>query len=159
MIRPNKPVILFCDFDNTHHQDALVRLINAYKQDPMGGSVPFTEDEGRTLVKSLSSHPSCFVMFVMYKGEYVGLATCFINYSTFRLAPYINVHDVVILEPYRGVGLGKALLMKIINIASERGYCKVNLEVRQDNHPAKALYASLGFKECETPMYFWERLL
>lgn len=154
-----KPVTLFCDFSNDNHKAALVKLINAYKQDPMGGSVPFNEDEGLILIQNLASHPSCFVLFVMYNGKVSGLATCFINYSTFRLTPYINIHDLFVLKSCRGKGLAKALLQKVINIASDRGYCKVNLEVREDNLGAKALYTEFGFTECEPPMHFWQRLL
>lgn len=150
---------LFCDFNNSTHAAALVQLINSYKQDPMGGSVPFSDEEGQILIKGLASHSSCFVLFGLCDDVYAAMATCFVNYSTFRLAPYINIHDLIVLDTYRGKGLGKAMLQKLFQIASERGYCKVNLEVREDNSRAKTLYAGLGFAECEPPMHFWERLV
>ena len=150
---------LFCDFNNCAHAKAVVQLINAYKQDPMGGSVPFSDAEGHILLKGLASHPSCFVMFGLYENVFASMATCFVNYSTFRLAPYINIHDLIVLDAYRGKGIGRAILQKLLQIAAERGYCKVNLEVREDNYRAKTLYANLGFTECEPPMHFWERLV
>ena len=61
--------------------------------------------------------------------------------------------------PIRGAGLGRALLDKIIVIAGERGYCKVNLEVRDDNTVAKELYSSLGFQDTVPPMHFWTKFL
>jgi ribosomal protein S18 acetylase RimI-like enzyme len=66
---------------------------------------------------------------------------------------------VIVLKEFRGKGLGKALIAKLINISEERGYCKLTLEVREDNQNARQLYQSLGFRDCEPRMYFWTRKL
>jgi len=97
------------------------------------------------------------VLFVVYKNEIAGLATCFINFSTFNLKSYINIHDIIIYQHYRGKNLGRALLSEIISIAQQRNYIKVTLEVRDDNTNAKALYQSLGFKDTEPIMHFWTK--
>ena len=69
------------------------------------------------------------------------------------------IHDVVIHSNFRGKGLGKALLERIIEESEIRGYCKLTLEVREDNTSAMALYKNLGFIECEPNMYFWTKTL
>jgi ribosomal protein S18 acetylase RimI-like enzyme len=85
------------------------------------------------------------------------MATCFINFSTFKAKPFINIHDVVIDKQHRGKGFGKNLLNKIESIAIERNYCKITLEVREDNYTAQSLYYDLGFKEGMPEMYFWTK--
>jgi ribosomal protein S18 acetylase RimI-like enzyme len=99
------------------------------------------------------------VLFVTVGDEVAGLATCFTNFSTFKVKPYINIHDIVIDEAFRRLGLGRKLLQQIGTIAAERGCCKVTLEVREDNETAKALYQSLGFEECAPKMLFWTKTL
>lgn len=149
----------FCDFNNPVHRKKLVELINHYITDPMGANVltsPLREDE---LISGLAFNPSAFVIFILSNNKYVGLATCFVNFSTFKARPYINIHDVVILKEYRGKGLGKKLLERIIEIAEERNYCKITLEVREDNENAKKLYNKLGFKDTEPVMHFWTKPL
>jgi ribosomal protein S18 acetylase RimI-like enzyme len=49
--------------------------------------------------------------------------------------------------------------MYVIEKARELGYCKVTLEVRDDNRNAKELYQSLGFKDTEPKMHFWTKVI
>ena len=52
---------------------------------------------------------------------------------------------------YRGKGAGKAILEHLIAEARERGYTWVGLEtgVPEPFVPARTLYASYGFKDCD----------
>jgi len=127
--------------------------------DPMGGCVPLSVEKQQKLVSELATHPTSFVLFAKVKGEFVGMAVCFVNFSTFRCAPYINIHDLIVHSDCRGKGVGKAIMNEIINTAVQKQYCKVNLEVREDNEVGMNLYRELGFKECNPPMKFWERII
>lgn len=149
--------IIQCDFKSPVHRQKVVELIDAYMNDPMGGGNPMPEKNKIPLVKGLEAHPAAFVLFAIENGVYVGIATCFINFSTFNVKPYINVHDLAVVKSGRGKGIGRKLLERVIEISKERDYCKVTLEVRSDNLNAQGLYKSLGFKECEPVMHFWEK--
>jgi ribosomal protein S18 acetylase RimI-like enzyme len=149
----------FCDFSNGDHCSRLAALINQYIADPMGGGTPLTYRQQLRLVDGLNNHPACFVLFVLADQQIVGLATCFINFSTFKAKSYINIHDILIDSELRGKGLGKKLLEQIESIAAERKYCKITLEVREDNHIAQNLYTELGFKDVEPKMHFWTKEL
>jgi len=143
-----------CDYENPLHLEALVGLLNHYMTDPMGDALPLNKLKQLRLVDGLANHPSALVLFVLYNGEIVGLSTCFINFSTFNVKPYLYVHDVIVYDVFRGKGLGKALMVYLIELSRERDYCKITLEVREDNLQAQGLYHSLGFDECTPNMLF-----
>jgi len=149
----------FCDFENPVHLDALANLLNLYMADPMGDAPPLNKLKQLRLVDGLASHPSALVLFVLYDEEITGLATCFINFSTFNVKSYLNIHDLIVHSAYRHKGLGKALMERLIEISVERSYCKITLEVREDNILAQGLYRSLGFEECNPNMLFWTKKL
>jgi ribosomal protein S18 acetylase RimI-like enzyme len=151
--------IIECDFNNPEHREQIVRLISAYMLDPMGGEEAMADDVKLNLVDVLENHPARLVLLAKVGNEYAGITNCFINISTFRAKPYFNVHDVTVLKEYRGKGIGRKLLEKVIEIARNRGYCKITLEVREDNKNAKALYQSLGFSDYEPFMHFWTKTL
>lgn len=155
----NKPEIIFCDYSNSLHIDALIKLLGEYMNDPMGEASPYSEKQKMNLVEGLKNHHSSFVLLAKLDNQFVGMATCFINFSTFRCAPYINIHDLTVLPSFRGNGIGRLIMNKIFEIGSERECCKVNLEVREDNPVAMHLYSDMGFKECNPPMKFWEFIL
>lgn len=50
-------------------------------------------------------------------------------------------------DEYRGQGLAKMIIKKLIAYAKEKGYSKIILDTWQDSISARKLYAALGFKE------------
>ena len=147
----------FCNFKNPDHLVALSDLMLQYMNDPMGDAPNLNELEQLQLVNGLSNHPAAFVLFILSDGVIAGLSTCFVNFSTFNVKSYLNVHDVIVGLDYRGKGLGKRLLQKLVSISKECGYCKITLEVREDNVVAQSLYRSLDFEESEPKMFFWTK--
>lgn len=150
----------FYDPSNEYHCKQLVWLINHYMTGPMGGcDHPLTLREQLHLLDGMAEQSSGFVLFAILDNEIVGLVTCFINFSTFKAKKYLNIHDVIIQDAYRGLGIGRCLMERCIEISRERNYCKVTLEVRDDNTIAKKLYETLGFKDSAPVMHFWTKPL
>lgn len=56
-----------------------------------------------------------------------------------------EVVRIGVFPPYRGLGLGERLLRAGIAQCAEKGAVEINLEVRQSNATARALYEKLGF--------------
>ncbi len=148
-----------CDFENVDHLNALAELTNHYMEDPMGDFPPLNKIQQLRLVDGLANHPTAEVHFAIIENKVVGLATCFVNFSTFYVKPYLYIHDIVVLNEYRGKGIGKALMEMLIEKSTEKGHCKVTLEVREDNVVAQSLYKDLGFEECNPNMLFWTKKL
>ncbi|MGQ1946817.1 GNAT family N-acetyltransferase [Geofilum sp. OHC36d9] len=154
---PNQSVeIIKCNFKNPDHTTAFIDLLNEYMAHPMGDTTKLTQIQKETLIHELSIHPTAWVLLLKYDNKITGAATCFKNFSTFKAAPFINVHDLIISQHYRRKGLARKLLSGIITMAKEAQCCKVNLEVRADNEAAMALYRGIGFGECNPPMKFWQ---
>lgn len=57
----------------------------------------------------------------------------------------MRVVELLVLEPYRGRGIGKALLDAAKSLAAQEGYREVVLETQSCNAPAIGFYLSQGF--------------
>lgn len=153
------PQIVHCDFNNPTHTKALVDLMNHYMQDKMGDYPPLQGDAQKQLVEGLKDHPSKLVLLAEDNGQYVGLSNCFVNFGTFDVKPFINIHDIVVLNTARGKGIGRLLMQAITNEAKKLNCCKITLEVRADNQVAQNLYKSFDYKESAPAMHFWTKRL
>jgi len=127
------------------HVAAFLALLEHYARDPMGGGTGLADEVKRALPARLAEHPG-FVSFLAFvQNTPVGLINCFEGFSTFAARPLLNVHDLAVLDGYRGRGIGQALLAAAEQAARQRGCCKLTLEVLSNNHRALAAYARAGF--------------
>lgn len=134
------------DLTRPDHADAFIRLLDHYAHDPMGGGTGLAEEVKATLVERLRQVPHFYGALAFADGEAVGLINCFFGFSTFVGAPLLNVHDIVVHADVRGSGVGQALLAHVEHVASQRGCCKLTLEVLSNNHAALKSYERAGFK-------------
>ncbi|MDO9557461.1 MAG: tRNA (adenosine(37)-N6)-threonylcarbamoyltransferase complex transferase subunit TsaD [Coriobacteriia bacterium] len=66
-----------------------------------------------------------------------------------------HVMDLAVESAYRGMGIGRRLLLSLMRSAVEGGASRMTLEARPANMAARALYASVGFVEAGTrPGYY-----
>jgi [ribosomal protein S18]-alanine N-acetyltransferase len=63
-----------------------------------------------------------------------------------RGAETAEVHTVTVTEDHRRRGIGRRMLVALLEEAAARGASEVFLEVRVDNPAAQDLYRSLGFE-------------
>ena len=138
-------VIVEADLGNLQHQDAIVSLVDAYARDPMGGGKALPEEVRTALIPGLQRHPTTLVFLAWHSATPVGIAICFVGFSTFLACPLINIHDLAVLPAYRGQGIGRLLVEQVAAKGKALGCCKLTLEVRADNYPAQRLYEAVGF--------------
>jgi ribosomal protein S18 acetylase RimI-like enzyme len=150
--------------DNPAHAAAFLEMIDAYARDPMEGAMPLPERVRSKLVPALLAHPAHHV-FLAYDGtRVIGFSVCILGFSTFEARPLMNIHDIGVLAEYRGRGVGRHLMDRIERRARDLNCCKLTLEVRRDNLPARGLYTKLGFGQVQVgmppvPMEFWQKIL
>ncbi|MDB5886440.1 MAG: GCN5-related N-acetyltransferase [Polaromonas sp.] len=133
------------DYSNPAHGDALVRMLDAYAQDPAGGGQALSAFTKTHLVAELAARPQAFSVLAYSDGQPVGLVNCIEGFSTFTCRPLVNVHDVAVLASHRGRRVAEQMLALAETLARERGACKLTLEVLQGNARAIRLYERMGF--------------
>jgi len=139
--------IVLADYDNATDAAAVVDLLNAYAEDPMGGGESLSTFTRDNLVASLKDFPGAFSVLAFEGDTPVGLANCMLGFSTFACRPLINIHDFMVLPQARGKGASQSLLAFVEQEAVERRCCKVTLEVLAGNKVARGAYEKYGFKD------------
>ena len=72
-----------------------------------------------------------------------------------RRQPQADIQTIAVVEGARRQGLGRVLMLRMIDEARDRGATELFLEVRADNPGAKTMYDSLGFEEIAVrPRYY-----
>ena len=142
----NECVTVFrANYANPVHAMALVLLLDAYAQDPMGGGQALSEFAKANLVAALAARPQAFSVLAFDGDKPVGLVNCLEGFSTFACRPLVNVHDVAVLAGHRGQRIAEKMLALAEALARERGACKMTLEVLQGNAFAIRLYERTGY--------------
>ena len=75
-------------------------LLDAYARDAMGGGAALPDDARARLGPDLHlrvERGAAVVLLARCEGEPVGVAVCFVGYSTFRARPLLNLHDLAVL--------------------------------------------------------------
>jgi ribosomal protein S18 acetylase RimI-like enzyme len=152
--------VLLADLNNPTHQRAIVDLVDMYCRDEFGDSRPLPADIRERLIPGLVAHGGARVFLALDGDEPLGIAVCFLGFSTFRAQPLINIHDIAVAPAARGRGIGQALLAAVEAEARRLGCGKVTLEVRADNAVAMRAYQMAGFQGSEPHQtYFWSKRL
>jgi ribosomal protein S18 acetylase RimI-like enzyme len=137
--------VIAADLNEPQHQEAILHLINAYARDPMGDGRDLPAAVRDRLIPGLRQHPTSLVFLAFDDAIPVGVAVCFVGFSTFAARPLVNIHDLAVMPDSRGRGIGRLLLERVEAKGRELGCCKLTLEVREDNHRAQRLYQRFGF--------------
>ena len=133
------------DLHHLDHQQAILELTQTYAGDAMGGGEALSADVLERLIRGLQATPTTLVFLAYIENVPVGIATCFIGFSTFLAKPLINIHDLAVLPEYRGQGVGRKLLVAVEAKGIEMGCGKLTLEVQNENLTAQGIYKRAGF--------------
>ncbi|HEX7804276.1 MAG TPA: GNAT family N-acetyltransferase [Pseudoxanthomonas sp.] len=89
-------------------------------------------------------HPAAEVVIAEVDGQPAGFALFFHNFSTFLGRRGLSLEDLFVRPQYRGLGLGKRLMVHLAKLATERGCGRFEWSVLDWNEPAIRFYRSLG---------------
>ena len=93
--------------------------------------------------------PSAKVLIGRESEEPVAFAVYFFNFSTWLGRPGLYLEDLFVRPEARGRGYGRALLVRLAQIAQERGCGRMEWAVLDWNEPAIQFYKKLGAKPME----------
>ena len=163
-LREDRPLeIVDADLARRDHAEGVLRVLDSYASDPVGGGRPLADDVRERLVPGLRAHPTAHALLALSDGRAVGVIVWLLGFSTFAARPLLNLHDVAVLPEWRGRGIGRALLEAAEARGRQHGCCKLTLEVQDDNARARGLYRSFGFEDFEIggsgPTRFLEKRL
>lgn len=102
-------------------------------------------------VKKVLAHPDVEIWVARAGARIVGMATLIIVHKLCAISS--DVESVVVDEAYRGQGLGKALMKKLVARARARHAKRVDLTSNPARTAANAMYQKLGFKKRDTNVY------
>lgn len=88
--------------------------------------------------------PATYALVAEHAGAVVGFALYFRNFSTWEGVHGIYLEDLYVAPDQRGLGLGKALLTALAEIAVARGYARLEWAVLNWNQPSIDFYRGLG---------------
>ena len=82
--------IIQADLANTDHQQAIVHVLNTYAQEPVIIGKPLDERVLKDLIAGLQQHPTTVILLAYQGAQAVGIAVCFLGFSTFAAKPLIE---------------------------------------------------------------------
>jgi len=126
---------------------SLVHALAEYEK--LAHEVSATEAELHSYL--FGEKPAAEVIIAEWEGAPAGFALFFQNFSTFVGKPGLYLEDLFVKPELRGNGIGKALLVRLAQIARERDYGRMEWAVLDWNAPSIAFYKSLG----AVPMDDW----
>ena len=95
---------LEADLAREDHSADTLRLLDAYSSDTMGDGHPLSDVARRDLLPGLRQHPTTHVFLAYADGEAVGLAICFLGFSTFAAKRLLYIMDYFVQPAHRGRG-------------------------------------------------------
>jgi GNAT superfamily N-acetyltransferase len=101
-------------------------------------------DEAGLAAHLFGERPYAEALIAEVDGEPAGFALFFHNFSTFVGKPGLYLEDLFVRPAFRGLGLGKRLMVRLARIALERDCGRFEWSVLDWNTPAIDFYRSLG---------------
>lgn len=132
----------------------MIKELAAYEKEP--DAVESTEASLRRHLfgEGFGRGPSAEALVGEVDGVAQGVAIYFMNFSTWSGAPGLYLEDLFVRPEARRHGLGRALLSRLAQIATERGCKRMEWAVLDWNTPAQDFYKTLGAFEM-TGWHVW----
>lgn len=111
--------------------------------------VTITLEQEMRFIESKIEAERELMLIATIDGKHIG------NCSLMSIAPYKRYAHrcevaIALYKEYCGLGIGKAMMQTVLDVAKELGYEQAELEVISDNKNAIKMYESLGFEKYGT---------
>ena len=101
-------------------------------------------DEATLATQLFGDHPAAEVVIAEVDGQPAGFALFFHNFSTFLGQRGLYLEDLFVCPQFRGLGLGRRLMVHLAQLAVERDCGRFEWSVLDWNTPAIDFYRELG---------------
>ena len=101
-------------------------------------------DETTLTAQLFGERPAAEVIIAEVDGHAAGLALFFHNFSTFLAQRGLYLEDLFVRPQFRGLGLGRQLMIRLARLAVERDCGRFEWSVLDWNTPAIDFYRQLG---------------
>ncbi len=101
-------------------------------------------DEATLAAQLFGDRPAAEVVIAEVDGKAAGFALFFHNFSTFLGQRGLYLEDLYVKPDFRGLGLGRRLMVHLAQLAVERDCGRFEWSVLDWNEPAIRFYRSLG---------------
>jgi GNAT superfamily N-acetyltransferase len=139
-------IVRFATADDAATILRFVRELAEYEREPDA-----VESSVEILREQLSAEHPPFECLIAQDSEPLGFALFFSTYSTWRARRGIHLEDLWVTPSARRRGVGRALLVRLAQVARERGCARLELAVLDWNELAIGFYRRLG----GTPLDAW----
>ena len=99
--------------------------------------------EGELEQALFGENPWVYVYVAEMENKVVGMALYYYGFSTWK-GRSLHLEDLIVHENYRKLGIGRALMNQVIQIAKTEKVERMSWEVLDWNEPAVKFYESLG---------------
>ena len=106
--------------------------------------VAFTLEQEKEFINRNNQSDSDLILLGFLNGQHVGNCSL-MGMPGSRYRHRVSL-GIALYQKYTGLGIGRAMIEKILTTAKEKGFEQVELEVMADNEKAIALYKSFGFQ-------------
>ncbi len=120
----------------------LVRELAAYEKEPDAATA--TPDHFREALFPADGNPAAYGHVAERDGRVVGMAIWFVSFSTWTGRHGIWLEDLFVEPEQRGLGIGKAFLVRLAQVCLERGWTRFEWTVLDWNAPSIEFYRSQG---------------
>lgn len=131
---------------------ALVALLHLlFTQEADFTPDPAKQERG---IRIILANPQSAQILVAREGEgVVGMVNLQFTISTAEGGKTVTLEDLIVLESYRGQGIGKQLLQTAIDFGRQNGFARILLLTDLANERAIRFYESHGFmRSAMTPL-------
>ena len=94
-------------------------------------------------------------MIVIDSGKILGYALAQVSYHppVLKNTKFCLLTDIVVIDEFRGQGIGKQLFEEVKNWSKEKGVNRIELKVAPGNKLGYTFYSRLGFKDYLHELY------
>lgn len=138
---------------NKSHIAQLVVLFEEYRA--FWGIESSVQEVEAFLTKLISNEESVIFIAVDDNTKSImGFVNLYPCYSTLALQRLWILNDLSVSEDYRGKGVSKKLIQKVLTFAKETNAIRIELKTEKTNSQALKLYQTMGFEIVRDSVYY-----